>query len=600
MLYKRVTIFLVALAIAGVSTLGLSFNDLNQAYAQRLVTATEVLSSATALKETEARHYWMTEYVRSAPSRNEPADPYHRTVAPFQSSERIIEVWESSLSAHSIVRLKDAEQTILSEFISTPATVTIYDAIAGTVISAEKQGTNVDSAATDAKRTIDSTAWVNGITRSAWGTTAWLVEMSPTPALPTDFLAATGEPALHSPTASDLNFLQTQTTWEIDQQTGFPIAMKIFALTTPEPTLLYSLTRTQPEMLSAAAATDQLNNFTAQDVSSLQSQIAQNANLNEAEITKLVEGVVLPAEAIADQVNFPLLTVSQAGLQQMKLAYHSQRTYFAPEHSCHLERPLAYDFGLCAGLGKTVRFQYFFSNAPQENDFASVDVLLGKKSEVVPMLQKALPTWEASQPITLTIADNPVSGWQISGVHGDPQRNTLVFEYGDTFVQLSGYKVSSNDLIQLSQHLVPVNDDAFQGAFTLYMPLVPIFTADTTMAEAAKLTTPSAIQIQKFSSLGIRWPAGKYYHNATTTGLNDNGSPLGVDVQVFSWELVNSSVIPCAYRKSSKNHGVGSVSANTSSVSVTGCTGNFATSHKYKGAGNHWAGNYTWSSSVTN
>ncbi len=595
MLYKRVTISLVALVIAGVSILGLSFTHLNQAYAQRLVTAAEVLSSATALKATEARHYWMTEYTRAAPSLNEPTDPYHRAVAPFQSSERMIEVWEALSSTHTIVRLKDAEQTIVSEFMSTPTTMTVYDAIAGAVSSIEKQENIVNNAGEHARSNIDSAAWVHGITQSTWGTTAWLVEMSPTTALPANFPATLGEPAIHSPVASDLNFTQTRTTWDIDQQTGFPLAMKIFALTSPEPTLLYSLTRSQPEMLSAATVADQLNNFTSQDVSELKFQLAQNANMDEAEIAKLVEGVAMPAEAIAPQVNFPLLTISQSGLQQMKLAYHSQRTYFAPEHPCHLERPLAYDFGLCAGLDKTVRFQYFFSNAAKENDFASVDVLLGQKSDVVPMLQQALPTWESSQPITLTIADNPVSGWQISGVHGDTQRNVLMFEYGDTFVQLSGYKVSNADLIQLSQSLVPVKGDSVQGAFKLYMPLVQGFTDDATMADAANLATPNNILIIKSGSTVTGWPSENYYHTSSTSASNDNHSPLGVDVQTNSYD-VSDTQGTCHVRWSSKNHGVGYVTSSTSLASVNECGG--WSWHHYYGFGYHWASTYYWQSSA--
>ncbi len=160
----------------------------------------------------------------------------------------------------------------------------------------------------------------------------------------------------------------------------------------------------------------------------------------------------------------------QTFLDNFQPKFDATRIYYAPNHQCHLYRPVAYDIDLCAGLGNSTRFDYLFSESTDEQKIKSISLLQAAKSEVIPLLKQSPPRWSSSQARKLQIDKHDVQSWVVSKLHGDGSSQALLFELGETFVQISGVGVSTEQLIAFAQSLEPVDSKANQ--LHVFMPLI--------------------------------------------------------------------------------------------------------------------------------
>ncbi len=431
-------------------------------YAQRLVAGNTPIPRGIqqSLEPGQVAHYRVEVQVRRNPALRGPPDPYHMP----QWAERIaqpllVEVWLSKDVSHSITRWKNSPHRVLAEHMVTPDGVWSYVAGMAHVSQMpppEPFGTDaVSDAQEDRGRSLR--AWYEGarienVVGSPWGGLAWTVSFPATSASPQDFPGGGDpwNPTDTTPYAADLDFQYTRWIWQVDVATGWLVSRRWLALTEPEPTVLYAETLTRPEFLHQDEVAIPLDRFYAPEARELaQAASDSRAAPSEAEVVQRVLGTGKNLEAIAREVPFPLLTPRVEVLQGLGFAHHERRVYFTPTAECHLARPLAYDFDLCAGLDGTVRVDDIQWSRSDFSDARGIQTSLGSASVIVPLLRQAPPRWSSSRAISLTVDGQPVTAWLASGFRGD--NHALMFEFRGAFVQLSGYGVDPQVLVQIAE-----------------------------------------------------------------------------------------------------------------------------------------------------
>ncbi|MCX6048351.1 MAG: hypothetical protein NT075_24885 [Chloroflexi bacterium] len=448
----------------------LSIRQANYAYASRLLATSTILkNSHYLLNKDEEIHYFTTTAYRVTPLLKELPDPYHRMIVPFLTTERINETWVTSDTVHSITRLNDPAQTIIGEFIKRGDTILMYDAVTG---NASKNSSEPQAIAANAPSNLDQLSWISGMKQSNWQRTAWVVKFSPVAMNQENFPTFSGNPAANTPMADDLQFKATQWIWEIDQETGLLVSSQWLALTDNEPTVLFSEVYSLPEVIATSTKPKQLDEFMLPDAVDLLGKIDQTTSLSAEEAAPLMFGTTATSEQIASEAGFSLYAPTEAVLQRFEPKISKTRIYYNPTRQCHLDRTLAFDFELCAGLGQTVKLEYLFSNLATYEDIKSVFVSQGPASEVIPMLQKSLPDWQASEPFTLNIGEKQVQGWTLSINNGDQKSIALLFNLNGTMVQVSGYKATIDELKAVAENLTPIPHANSSRDGRIFIPFV--------------------------------------------------------------------------------------------------------------------------------
>ena len=456
---RRRSMFVGALLLI---LLAISLLVLRRVYAQKLFETSKLLPQGIqrALQPDEAAYYQVEIRVRRDPTYVEPPDPYHmegwaqQVVQPL-----VVNVWLTSDTSHTITTWKNAPDRILRESINTPEQHLSYLVQTGDVFQIARSQRE-DAPEPEAVRR-NREAWLNGaqidgVQRSAWGGLAWRIRFPATPATPDDFASSLN--ALHptdsTPFAADLDFQATQWVWEIAQETRWLVSRRWLALTQPEPTVLYAETFSQPEILPKNSLPFPLDQLQSADA--LKRLHERKTKSDDGLLTALVQGRDITLEALAAQLTFPLFTLSPQVLDRLDQDHQGLRIYYTPTHKCHLARPLAYDFDLCAGLGGTVRLDYILWSQEDYSDAQSIQVSLGPASVIVPLLRQAPPRWLSSRPVALSIQGQPTTAWLVSALRGDPGITALLFVVEGVFVQLTGDGIETETLVQVAETMLIV------------------------------------------------------------------------------------------------------------------------------------------------
>ena len=222
---------------------GLSWSNVNQAYAHRLINASDVTQNITTLiGPNEVMYYETLVEQRADPTITEPNDPYHLPVIPFYNGKRIIERWIGIGTTREVMRLESARNIVLSEVVATPTTISFYDARSGLAYqSARNKSTSPQQP--DSKNIID------GVKTSSWGTSAWIIKSELMSTSPNVYKVASHNLAQQPPFASDLKFDKVQVVREVDQKSGLLVSMTLNALTPSGPVALYLETNTMPKSI---------------------------------------------------------------------------------------------------------------------------------------------------------------------------------------------------------------------------------------------------------------------------------------------------------------------------------------------------------------
>lgn len=469
---KRLTYPLIHATLIAASIWG--FGSINQVYAGRLVAASSIVKSAKSMvRDGEVLHFFKTTYIRRDPTYTEPADPYHMPLLPFLRAQQVAETWISTQVVKEVIRLESNSGLTLKEYVVKPDKILSYYATEGEA-SVDALPPPIQSAETKERKSIDDVAWISGLHQSSWGQTAWEITFQAQTATAAQFASSSAflSPSSVTPYAADLTFAETQWIQEIDQTSGLLVSMKWLALTQPEPTLLYSESYSQPEIVAAAGLTEAMDEFTTVDAEHLLSDIQANAKLAPVEVDKLVLGSTLTPAEVASNLKFSLYAPAQQIIASFPAKQHQGRLYVAPEHECHLHRPLSYDFDLCAGLGQTVRFEYTFWSADDYSDLQSINLLQGNATEVTALLKQSPPRWQSISPIKANIGGQLQEAWFTPALHGDSNVNALLFEKQGTFIQVSGYKTSEDQLIKFAESLSPLQSSNTNFTHHVYVPFV--------------------------------------------------------------------------------------------------------------------------------
>ena len=424
-----------------------------------------------SLEPGQVAHYQVEVQVRRDPALHKPPDPYHMP----EWTERIaqpllVDVWLSRDVSHSITRWKDSPETVLAEDIVTPDGVWSYVAAMAHVSQMPPPKPSETDAVSQVKETRERSlrAWYEGariesIADSSWGGLAWTISFPATPVSPENFpgWGDPWNPTDTTPYARDLDFQKTQWVWQVDAATGWVISRRWLALTQPEPTVLYAEILTRPEFLHHNAVSISLDHFYAPEAQEL-AQAASDSRpaTSETEVAQMALGTEKSLEVIAQEVAFPLLAPQVEVLQGLGFASHERRIYFTPSAKCHLARPLAYSFDLCAGLDGTVRVDDILWSQSDFSDVRGIQTSLGPAQIVLGLLHQARPRWVTSQAVSLTVDGQPVTAWLAFGFHGDG--HALMFEFRGTFVQLSGYGISPQVLIQIAETIEVLPTERFK------------------------------------------------------------------------------------------------------------------------------------------
>ncbi|RME54790.1 MAG: hypothetical protein D6790_16500, partial [Caldilineae bacterium] len=383
-------------------------------YAQRLVEGSMPISRSiqATLQPGQAAHYQVEVQVRRDPALQEPPDPYHMPGwAERIAQPLLVDVWLSRDASHSITRWKGDPGTVLAEDIVTPDGVWSYVAAMAHVSRTPPPEPSEDGEVSRAKaeRERSRRAWYEGariesVAISPWGGLAWTVNFPATPASPQDFpgWGDPWNPTDTTPYAMDLDFQETRWVWQVDAATGWIVSRRWLALTQPEPTVLYAETLTRPSILHQDELPFPSDRFYAPQARKLAQAASGSRNApSETEAVQMALGTDRTLENIARSVTFPLLAPGVDVLQELGYAHHERRIYFTPTAKCHLARPLAYDFDLCAGLDGTVRVDDILWSQDDFGDARGIQTSVGSAEMVVGLLRQARPRWRTSSPVSL-------------------------------------------------------------------------------------------------------------------------------------------------------------------------------------------------------
>jgi hypothetical protein len=437
--------------------------QINKVYAHQLISTSSIVGRVQEfVQEGDVLYYTKILRVRRNPTVEEPPDPFHMPLSHFLFWDQVEEVWVTPQIVQSVRRLGPASpEIVLSEFILTPTGHSSYDALMGHASTLEHEQITVSQEIPqEAKRNVDEVSWIGGLQQSVWGRPAWLVYYLPQQIIPSSLDSSSMTVSLTSfaPFADDLDFTQAQWMMEIDQASGLLVSRQWLALTEPQATVLYMEFYSEPEVAPVTTLNFALGDFVSEAARETAGEIASLSIVGSHEIGTLLSGATVPLPDIA--ASLPFTIYMPDGIALAKVAgnhlYKNERYYFAPQQKCHLDRPLSFDFTLCAGLGESIWLNYTFWAEKDFSDLKTLDIRQGPSDTVVSMLQKSPPRWVSSTAYTLTIENQPVEVWFIPALHGNATTSALMFTWQGTFLQISGADLSLEELTTVVESLKPV------------------------------------------------------------------------------------------------------------------------------------------------
>lgn len=429
---------LVGCLIALTLIIGVGWSSVNQAYAQKLINASDVTQNIKSLiKSDEVLHYYVTVYQRTDPSIKEPPDPYHLPVMPFYSSKTVKERWISQDTSVEARTPESNPNAVLLKMVITPENLLRYDGITGRAHKFPRDKSNASP-----NKGLKSS--VDGVRQSQWGTMAWVVKFEPMSASPNSYRTQPQKLVDQSPFASDLTFDKIQIVREIDQNSGFTVSETFNALTPTGPIVLYSETYTFPEIVSTTSlqkSWDQLPvSVTDQNIPVLPS--------------------IQTLDVIRSSVNFPFYLPDSKSLQSFNLDRIG--AIYEPNKTYNLPSPLAFEVSSAPANGLGIKVIFTSSTPGDPNHLRALATIQSPKSQITPLLKQTLPIWQSSRATSLQILGNQTTVWVLSD--GLLRTNTnnnpmfgVAFEISDTFIYFEGQNLSEGELLSLMINLQPAN-----------------------------------------------------------------------------------------------------------------------------------------------
>jgi len=424
--------------------IGLIWSNVNQAYAQRLLNASDVTQNITNLiGPNEVMYYETIIEQRADLTITEPNDPYHLPVIPFYNGKRVIERWIGIDTAREVIRPESARNIVLSEVVTTPTTISFYDARSGLAYQSARSK-SVSPQQPDSKNTID------GVKTSIWGTNAWIIKSEPTSISPNAYKVASHNLAQQPPFASDLKFDKVQVVREVDQKSGLLVSITLNALTPSGPVALYLETNAIPKAIPLS----QLPNGWDKLSVSVSPDIPPNAS-------GTTTGDNQKAVAVAKTIGFPVYLPAKAALEKVNPAFDRSDTIYNPHSSYTLPSPIAFDLYKSVTMGIGVHTIYLSSHPVDPTHPKAISIIQGPKADLIPHLTQGLPLWQRSKPAKFNVTNKEGSGWILQGgllrEAGDNPLIGLVFETDSTLIYLEGQNVDENALIELASSLQIAN-----------------------------------------------------------------------------------------------------------------------------------------------
>lgn len=437
------------------------------AQARSLLLTDSFQSVTQQLGKNEVLYYTTTVHQRKNPNIPELNDPYHLNALTFYYGDRFIESWITADGFHQMEWSDASRKTLLSERVLTPNSFTIYDRLDSIAVEMPNQPTqNVDSS--NQNKNVDIMN-VTDLAVSPWGTAASLIEYKPTG----NVTAASLEQSLQSfkrpPLyVNDLAFTDVKWKWQVDKVTGLAITRELLAGTESGEVALYSETSSAPTYSNTKDLPFTWGELSSADGRHLKNEIS-DANIRSQQPTNLSSSVDTdhntiiynsPYHSVAEVANhleFPLIKLEK----NFAAAHVQSQILFVDNPNLCTKRDLGYDFSLC---GAEIWNEYRLSEPTLGQ---ALRISEGARSGVVPKLKNALPPWNQSEKIELSIEGTVANAW-VAKSSDTVGMISLMFEYQDAFVQMDGYNINKEQLLTFAQNL----DVIAKVSYNIYLPLI--------------------------------------------------------------------------------------------------------------------------------
>lgn len=440
---RRMLLIFLILFIAGYWLLRVyKQNRLNQ-----LVSSVSVVDYADDFAEEGfVFHYTTRKFKRITTELSEPSDPYHRPVLPFYTSCRIVETWVSADGLHEIERLDDANRTVIGERFQTSDEFAAYDTISNMAFRFTRANEDSDA---DSGNSVSGT--ISRINQSTWGTEGLRIRFDPQQIDMSAYDNQTVRLAEWGPYASDLQFDHTQSIWVVDSDTNLMISEKTVAITDSGEVTLRSTIRTKPELVHMDTLAFEWGDFITDEARAsdrlmeTMPESAEEAAARAQQSGKIDDGRARPIE-VAATAGHDIYILDSYGLDGSDLDFQA---IFAPRQMQCFQDNMAYSIATCQdGL---VIVEYVSTDSSQ-----GMIVSIGLSKDVVPRLKRALPAWSSSESKTLHIAGSESETWLLFYPAGQ-DRHSVIFERDGLFIQIDGYGMSINELLEHLPYLKAVS-----------------------------------------------------------------------------------------------------------------------------------------------
>lgn len=439
---KNIVIGLLLLAL-GATALNLLIPNKDQVVeAAELLKAIENIDSVLKLAGAdEAVYYETVRYQRTDPSIMEPGDPYHLPILPYYKDDRITEYWVTHQGIAQTTVLASDRSLLLNKVVMDADNISLSNMVNNSIMTISRPDTPSNDTKPDGET---NQSFVDGSRVSHWGQPAWIVKFQPQIANPKDYQLLPQKLTRESQNifAADLQFEQTQWVFEIDQESNFLVSQSLLALTSPEPTVLQSMTMSQPKVVPLAELPDQWKELPLNETTSHTTQSDSSSSdlgaFERSDISKIFS--LLPFTTYFPQGNM------LDKFTRVSISHNFNRPPSPNSQSFELT-----DIGVET---QGVQLIYIAQTPADPDKPQAIVIMQAPLSQTKLLLENSLPIWQTSEPTQISISGESVTGWMVSQgemrEEGDNPLRGLIFELEETLIYIEGQNVSFDELVALA------------------------------------------------------------------------------------------------------------------------------------------------------
>jgi hypothetical protein len=279
-----------------------------------------------------------------------------------------------------------------------------------------------------------------------------VVNLEPELASPADYTIQSQRlsPQSQPPFAADLMFDQVQWVWEIDLETNLLVSQSLFALTVPEPTLIYSKKLSQPQVMILADLPP------AWDALPTDAILVSLAGDNPHDASASLETAV-------QALTFPIYLPTESALLDHDFSLTPQHVVYSNDTAISNPTPLAFELTQVGETESGLQVIYQVQPIVDPNHPQVLVLIQAPRTEIVPKLQQSLPVWSRSHSTNVNLSGETFTGWVVSGgLLREGDNNPLIgliFETDETLFSVQGQNLSENVLLQFVSQLQPMNNE---------------------------------------------------------------------------------------------------------------------------------------------